>query len=249
MDAFTTLSTSEQQALAICGITKASQLSKCGLASLLGDVAKARELFPEQMSSLSDERLTEIYRSVCGTDEQAEEEAKRDESCISEEGFTRISPQLVVSRRYRQRRINKEQDKEYNIEALHKKNHSVHCVSPLRIYFSAWVTILLYIDIAAWFIVPALFMVGLLPPFNPYIIIVGLLLPLILFWQISRNARCTVCNVHIFTLRKFGINRYAHNWPIFGRLLSTSLHIIFRLWFRCPACGTPQAIMRRKSRR
>jgi hypothetical protein len=106
---------------------------------LLGDVSKARELFPEQMSSLSDERLTEIYRSVCGTDEQAEEETKRDESCISEEGFTRISPQLVVSRRYRQRRINKEHDKEYNIEALHKKNHSVHCVSPLRIYFSAWV--------------------------------------------------------------------------------------------------------------
>ena len=250
MDAITTLSTSEQQALAICGITKASQLSRCTLASLLGDVAKARELFPGQMSSLSDERLKEIFYSISGTQEVEEVgESKPTNSYIHEVGYTRVSPKLVLSRRCKQRRRNLELDNTYDIEALHKKNHCLHSNSPLHVYFSAWLTILLYLDIAAWFIVPALFMVGLLPPFNPYIIIVGLLLPLILFWQISRKARCTVCNVHVFTLRKFGFNRYAHNWPIFGRLLSTALHIIFCLWFRCPACGTPQTLLRRKSRR
>lgn len=247
-DYIATLSEAERKALAICGISKDSQLAACSLPRLLADLQKAREFFAEEVEAMPDTRLTEIYHTVC-RDARQDSEAPTGENITTPDSNARQCPTLVVSRRHKRGSAHKHGAGEPDIESMHDKKHCIHCIRPGKIYLAAWSVILLYLDLAAWFILPALMLLGIIPLYNPIIIIPALILPVLIFVVCSGGANCTVCNVKVFSLRKFGYNRYAHNWPLVGQLLPTALHVIFCLWYRCPACGTPQSLLRRSPRR
>ena len=78
----------------------------------------------------------------------------------------------------------------------------------------------------------ALFLSGVLP----YILIV-------------RKTKCSVCNMPVLSMASYPRNKFAHRFPLLGYTIPTALHIIFFWWYRCPACGTPQKLLKRKHHR
>lgn len=242
------LSEPERQALAVCGIYKAEQLAEVGLKALLRDIELASECFPEQMSALSEKRLKELFSAVTGTTGVTETPTNEEpKEPTDETGVNRELPKLIPLRHSSSKKKKKPTSKTH--KELHDKSHCVHCTHPLRIYIGAWLTLLFYIDILAWLTIPALLLMGVLPEMNAKLVIAGLLLPALPFIFTCRKAKCSVCNIAIYPLRRYTHNRFAHNFLFFGTALSTALHVICFLWFRCPGCGTPQRLLRKKRNR
>ncbi|MBR3925935.1 MAG: hypothetical protein IKJ58_04140 [Akkermansia sp.] len=243
-----TLSAEERNALAICGITKDAQLRKIPLSSILTDVSMAAENFPAEMAALPEQRIEEIYQ-LCNQEEVIDSEEKRPvlSDRIDDIAQRRI-PTLVLARRGSSKKSRSSSTSRTSKE-LHNKSHCIHCARPIRIYFSAWFTLLFYLDLVAWIVLPLLFLLELLPVVSAKLIIAALVAGLLPFFFVARGARCSVCNINIFILRSFSESQYAHKLPLLNRNISTALHIILFLWYRCPGCGTPQHILRRSRRR
>ena len=252
----TTLSNSEQKALAICGLYKDEQIAAAMLQDLCRDVRCARESFPEQMEGLTEERMREIYSACCARlhvvapEEHTDKPTEEDENKNATE-HNRRTPELVISRhgRSKARHTAKKKNVGDKLAYSHSKEHCVHTIHPLRLYICAWFTILLYLDIIAWFIVPALIFMGYLPEVNEKLVLVVLVLGLCPYLFLSGKATCSVCNMRVFTARVYSRSRYAHHYPLLGTNLSTAIHIILFLWFCCPGCGTPQSLLRRSRKR
>lgn len=244
------LSDTERQALAICGIYKAEQLSEIRLETLLHDAELARSSFPDEMAALSSERLKAIHGAFAASVTTAAAPAPDDTLAPDnlpvpdKDQFDSRLPQLVLTRGGRKRKKKTPPSEKH--KELHDKQHCIHSTRPLQVYISAWLTVLLYVDILAWFIIPPLMIVGIIPEFNAKLVIIGLILPAVPYFTTARKTRCSVCRLNIYTLRSYTKNRYAHNFLLLGTPLSTALHVIFCFWFRCPSCGTPQHLLRKR---
>lgn len=253
-DYIATLPPEQQKALSICGIYKAEQLTRIAVADLMKDYRQACNYFPEEMAALSERRLQSIYEDVVGTEvpeitpDVQPATPNIDELDANNKKITRQCPTLVLSSRARSR-SSVRKSATANMGALHDKSHCIRCSRPLRVYVSALFTILFYLDLVAWVVVPLLFLMGILGGVNPYHVIYGLTALALPYFLLGSKGSCTVCNMNIFRLRKFPRNKYAHHLPLLGYNLTTALHIIFFFWFRCPSCGTPQTLLRRSSRR
>lgn len=243
-----TLPEKERAALAICGISKDDQLRRIPLSSVLADAKLAAENFPEEMAALSEQRIKEIYQSCNQEEVTDQEETRPSPSTENLDIAQRQVPALILARRGSSRRSSNSSHPRTSAE-LHNKAHCIHCARPLKVYFSAWFTLLFYLDLLAWVVLPILFLLELLPEVPSIIIIAALLVGLLPFLIVARRASCAVCNINIFMLRRFSESQYAHKFPLMNRNVSTALHIILFLWFRCPGCGTPQHLMRRRRRR
>ncbi len=243
-----TLSEEERSALAICGITKDAQLRQIPLSCILADISLAAENFPEEMAALTEQRIKEIYLA-CNEEEQISHTETQPVRAFEPDDIAqRQVPTLVLARRGASRK-NSDSPTPRNGEELHHKSHCIHCNRPFNVYISAWITLLLYLDILAWIILPVLFMLELLPEISAIKLIVILIAGLLPFVLIARRAHCPVCNINLFMLRSFSESQYAHRFPLLNRNVSTALHIILFLWYRCPGCGTPQHLLRRHRRR
>lgn len=250
-DYISTLPEAEQKALAVCGIYKSAQFSSVSIKALLGDLHQAREYFPEHMRPLSDSRLREIYRVAINDPIENDDSdlPMREDKAPDESEKPDRYPQLVVSHRSQASRKHTKSiiNGSDIVEGIHDKAHCINTGRPLRLYIGAWCVILFYLDLIAWFVIPSLMLTGILE-LNPILVIAGLVAGAVPYFLIARRATCTVCNMRVYDRRNFPKNRYAHNIPLLGHVFSTALHIIFCMWFRCPACGTPQKLIRRSHR-
>lgn len=274
------LSPEERATLKLCGITQDAQLARTTCSALAQDLQHCREHFPNQSCDITPARLQEICAQAKKTTEQQEQESPdtRPRKEETDDGlfFSRSCPPLIVSsRRSRHSHVpgavpavpigasNEEIEKHephYDVNdrqertglaAAYDYHNAVHNTHSIAVYLGAWSTILFVADIAAIIIIPLLVILGFDISIDikgtGAIIAIGCALPYICF--LSR-AVCSVCRISIFSFKKYSHNRQAHWMPLLGCALPTALHIAFRFWFRCPACGTPQKLFRRpKSRR
>lgn len=247
-DVISTLSDAERKALSICGIVKSEQLLTCSMEALCRDASQAREFFPEDMAALPEERLLAIIRSAGN---RQTEPPKLTPAQPTEEGTETADSKPHPQQHKPAASVSDEHHHSAEKKAAEPdgKRRCIHCSHPFGVYMGAWATVLLYIDIVAWVVVPPMLMLEILPEFPAIIVLAILALPIFMYCVLSRAAVCTVCNVKVFSMRSFTLNKHAHNYFLLGRKLSTALHVIFCLWFRCPVCGTPQALLKRKHHR
>ncbi len=143
--------------------------------------------------------------------------------------------------------IERTNDKQERIgaAAAYEFHNAVHNTHPIALYLGAWATILLVLDVCAIIIVPTLIILGFDLNVNirttGFAIAGGCALP---YFLLSARALCSVCRIKVFSFKKYSHNREAHWMPLLGCALPTALHVAFRFWFRCPACGTPQKLYR-----
>ena len=237
-----TITEQERKALAICGICKASQLAAVSRSALLADVQKATELFPQDMQVLTEQRIDELIAESQRINHEIEENAPSEQKVAQDaDSYVRVAPRLAAThrRRSRQEVLREEQKIGYD------KGRCIHNSRPLRTYFSALFTILFYVDILAWLSVPVLIFMGLLPELNEKLLLAVLIAGALPYICYAKHTRCSVCNMPILNRRHFSRNKHAHNFPILGHVFCTALSILFRFWFRCPACGTPQHLIHR----
>lgn len=237
-DFLTTLSDAERNALSICGITKGEQLRLCSRLDIARDFREAEKYFPEEMAAISSERLQEIlrleyeYRGAVEVppDQTEEKPPPRPQAALPQSTATKSAH--AASKK---------------ATAPDGKQRCIHCTNAFSIYAGAWSVVLLYIDIAAWVIVPVLLMLEIIEFSHfPGIVIPAILaLPIFTYAVLSRFSICAVCKANVFSMRAISRNKHAHNYFLLGRKLSTALHVIFCLWFRCPVCGTPQNLLKR----
>lgn len=130
--------------------------------------------------------------------------------------------------------------------AAYEFHNAVHNTHPIAVYLGAWATILLVLDVCAVIIIPTLIILGFELNINiktvGIAVAAGCALP---YFCLSSKAMCSVCRIGIYSFKKYSHNRQAHWMPLLGCALPTALHVAFRFWFRCPACGTPQKLFRR----
>ena len=144
--------------------------------------------------------------------------------------------------------VNTSTDKQERISAAssYEFHNAVHNTHPIAVYLGAWATILLVLDVCAVIIIPTLIIMGF--EFNINIKTVGIAVAAacaLPYFFLNSSAICSVCRISIFSFKKYSHNRQAHWMPLLGCSLPTALHVAFRFWFRCPACGTPQKLFRR----
>ncbi len=232
----------ERRALAICGICKASQLAAVSRSALLADVQKATEHFPQEMQVLTEQRIDELIAASHTIQHELQDKDSTEQERAQETvTYERLAPHLVITHRRRRRQENLKEEQKTGFD----KGHSIHNSWPLRTYISAFFAILFYVDILAWLVVPMLIFMGLLPDLNMKLALAVLIaagLPYIVY---AKYTKCPVCSMPILDRRHFSRNKYAHNFPILGHVFCTALYILFGFWFRCPACGTPQHLIRR----
>lgn len=239
------ISERERKALAICGIYKASQLATVSRDALFADIQKAAEHFPQEMQVLTEHRLDEIIAESQSINSELPAGEEDKQKPTSEDGsYERISPHLVVTHRRRHRKENLKEEQRTGFD----KGHSIHNSWPLRTYMSAIFTIMFYVDILAWLTVPLLIFMGLLPDLDIKLVLVVLAVGALPYITYAKYTKCPVCSMPILNRRHFSRNKYAHNLPILGHVFCTALIILFCFWFRCPACGTPQHLIRRHKR-
>ncbi len=238
-DFLTTLSDAERNALSICGITKGEQLRQCCSLDIAKDFCEAEKYFPEEMAAISIERLQEILRleyEYSGVVEEPPAQTDKKQPTRPQEALPQASATKSAHAASKK------------ATAPDGKQRCIHCTNTLGIYIGAWSVVLLYIDLAAWVLVPVLLMLEIIDFSRlPSIVIpVILALPIFVYGVLSRFTTCAVCKANVFSMRAISRNKHAHNYFLLGRKLSTALHVIFCLWFRCPVCGTPQNLLKRK---
>ncbi len=233
----------ERRALAICGICKASQLAAVSRSALLADVQKATEHFPQEMQVLTEQRIDELIAASQRIDHESQDLTPAEPKITREAApYERVAPHLVITHRkkHRQNEVDEEQRTGFD------KGHSIHNSRPLRTYISAFFTILFYVDILAWITVPLIIFMGFLPELNTKLVLAVLIVGALPYITFAKHTQCPVCSMPILDRRHFSRNKHAHNCPILGHVFCTAMHILFCFWFRCPGCGTPQRLIRRR---
>ena len=258
-----TLSEAEQKALSLCGITDARQLAKISPQALRQELEQARSIFQGDIpdSLLDEAHLAELCTAASQATSTFPDTAEQESEILAAE---RIRPNVTVyGARPQQgnddffvrhqptesaflKDIKQTKDPVTNLDPAKAERgksmrfSTIRCGHPITIYVGAFATILL---IPAGLIVLALLWQvvtqgSTLPPERLGAGMGVVLLILVFYFIMNYHARCTVCHIHIFSLRKYPRNKYAFRIPLLGYSLSTALRIFFTLKFTCPACGT-----------
>ncbi|MDO4817569.1 MAG: hypothetical protein Q3986_03980 [Akkermansia sp.] len=257
-----TLPEAEQKALSLCGITDARQLAKISPAALHQELEQARSFFQGDIpdSLLDEARLAEICAAAQTTSTFPDTAEQESEMLAAD----RIRPNVMVYGVQPQHRdegffvrhqptesaflkdIKQTKDPVTNLDPAKAERgksmrfSTIRCGHPVVVYVGAFATIMLIP--AALIVLTLLWQVitrgNTLPPERLGIGMVVVLAILAFYFLMNFHARCTVCHIHIFSLRKYPRNKYAFRIPLLGYSISTALRVFFTLKFSCPACGT-----------
>lgn len=276
-DYITTLPEAERQALAVCGVYKQEQLMRVSAETLSAEMSQAAEFFPDKIRPISLERLRLIYQ-LAHVETEAESNAvkledspaevvspiippKNNRMEESDDEIIRNMPTLAIKKRVsRSRKLNQNQseidlmslkempDEAPQVSRIYRKNNAICNTRPVRTYFSALLYVTMIAAIITILVLTGRLMLGIDEVVN--FILFGSLIPLAIlpYMFFIAKTRCPVCNMNLFTLRKYTRNRQAHEMPLLGTNLTTALHIIFFFWFHCPACGTSQKLYKKRRR-
>ncbi len=254
-----TLTDSEREVLALCGITRDGQLAELSLQSLQKEVAAAAAFFPDAHSDLpSAERLAEISRNAIEAKRQREQAAtvlRPDRTGLPMDSNTlqALAGPAAVHRRSeatgRMLVVDDDAKVAEGLDDRRKKDdprgfsHAICNSRPFSVYLAAWSTLAL----AAAVILMLIGVFGLLLGLDyngPGMPLAYLLCAIFVFYVfMERKATCSTCRIQIFSFRNYPRHRKAHHIPLLGHTLSTALSVIFLLRFRCPSCGTPQKLL------
>lgn len=267
-----TLPEAEQKALALCGITDARQLAKITPQVLAQDLEQARSIFPDDIPDgvLDEPRIAEICSAAAQTTDSFPETVEEESEMLA---ANRILPKVTVYGATPQKQneeffVNHEPTESAFLHDLQQSKEpitdldpakaergksmrfsTIRCGHPVVVYVGAFATIML---IPAGLIVLALLWQvvthgNTLPPERLGIGMAIVMAILAFYFLMNYHARCTVCHINIFSLRKYPRNKYAFRIPLLGYSISTALRIFFTLKFSCPACGTKLKLSGRNS--
>lgn len=256
-DYISTLSEAERKALAVCGISKTEQLSKLSLRTLCSEIEQARQLFGADVAPLTQERITQIYNEA--THSACSPETKKDAVTPSKGEMHSLNMPALEPRRSSKHRQTEEELKNSNIRELTpsesseqkrrliSKSSAIRCTRPLRTYLSAVLLIWLFVALAGSIAYTACLLLGIMENNLSLYIPAGLFLSGVLpYLLIVRKTKCSVCNMPVLSMSNYPRNKHAHHFPLLGYTIPTALHLFFLLWYRCPACGTPQKLLKRR---
>ena len=267
-----TLPEAEQKALALCGITDARQLAKISPQALLQELEQARSIFQGDIpdSLLDEAHLAELCTAASQATSTFPDTAEQESEMLA---TNRIRPNVTVYGVRPQQRdeefyvrhqptesaflkdIKQTKDPVTNLDPAKAERgksmrfSTIRCGHPVVVYVGAFATIML---IPAGLIVLALLWQvathgNTLPPERLGIGMAIVMAILAFYFLMNYHARCTVCHINIFSLRKYPRNKYAFRIPLLGYSISTALRIFFTLKFSCPACGTKLKLSGRNS--
>ena len=258
-----TLPEAEQKALSLCGITDARQLAKISPQALLRELEQARSIFQGDIpdSLLNEARLAELCAAAAQATSTFPDTAEQESEMLAAE---RVRPNVTVYGARPQHRdedffvrhqptesaflkdIKQTRDPVTNLDPARAERgksmrfSTIRCGHPVVVYVGAFATIMLIP--AALIVITLLWQVvtqgNTLPPERLGIGMAVVLVILAFYFLMNFHARCTVCHIHIFSLRKYPRNKYAFRIPLLGYSISTALRVFFTLKFSCPACGT-----------
>jgi hypothetical protein len=259
-DYIASLPEAERKVLAVCGISKAEQLSRISPERLYAEIEQARQLFgEEELPALSQERLQQIYTlSTAQTESKQPEQTPTKKT--EDEDFARNIPELKLRNRNRHRKVEDDEtagtvremtqeEAEKHKKHIISKSGAIRCTHPLRTMLSALLLIWMYVAIIGAIAYTAGLLLGMIKNAGsliPAALFISAVLPYIL---IVRKTKCSVCNMPSLSMANYPRNKFAHHFPLLGYTLPTALHIIFFWWYRCPACGTPQKLLKKKHHR
>lgn len=256
-----TLPERETKALSLCGITTAKQLARISPQDLAREIRQAQTYFPDDIPAelLSEERLTALCE---GALHHARSYPRTPEEESTRLATERISQQVKIFGGANDtdendffvghapvdngivRDLKEEAKPVSNLDAAEAERgksmrfSTIRCGHPITIYVASIATLLL---------LPAgLLLIGLLvgvmggdvSPEQLGYSMLGVLVILAFYFLMNFHARCTVCHIHVFSLRSYPRNKYAFRIPLLGYTFSTALRILFTMKFTCPACGT-----------
>ena len=251
----------EQKALALCGINDVRQLAKISPQALLRELEQARSIFQGDIpdSVLGKERLTDLCTAAAQATSTFPHTAEGESQALAAD---RIRPNVTVYGAQPQQKdddfyvrhqptesaflkdIKQTKDPVTNLDPAKAERgksmrfSTIRCGHPIIVYVGAFATIML---IPAAIIVIALLVEVMGDSVSPPEMGIGMLIAfaiLLFYFLMNFHARCTVCHIHIFSLRNYPRNKYAFRIPLLGYSISTALRIFFTLKFTCPACGT-----------
>lgn len=250
------LTPNEQEALAICGIQKDEQLAKIDPDTLLRDLKVARETFPEATFDISEDKLRSLFNNAVQAEDAApspapeertpvKENLSTDEETEGQEETFRTLPELTL-------RSHQHHTAKHTSTALWEAPgvaHSVHCAHPFSTYLSALSVLGLHAGALSLLLLPFAIFAGYLDTSYLYPCAIAALALILPYLFIGIRCYCSVCKMRFFRLMPYNTNRHAHTVPFFGlTAFVTALHIAFRLWYRCPACGTAIRLFHTKHR-
>lgn len=265
---FSQLDTSLLKTFATLGIYSAKDLAQLPIEQVWDDLTKLGEYLPDYQHALSFTLLREIHKAACS---EAADELEIDDSAplpkksieepvikeqiptpVMDEPSLQEEPELPTEDAIEYKKLRPstrpevsyiEQSRRANIQ---DRANAMRCRKSTSLFFTALITCILTPGLIA---VAALTCYSIIT--NQEVVMYGIiaisyLVIYIIFIILRLKIKCQVCRIRTFTLRDYPHNKHAHNWLFFGYNLSTSLHIIFTLWFRCPACGTAVRLFKPK---
>lgn len=265
-DLISTLPQPEQKALAVCGIYKAEQLCRLQLSTFLAEMAQAAELFPETFAGITKERLRDIYLQAITINSR--QISPEDGDTLPPETEKNILPEAKSSAhpipqlgKKQHTKVHKTvpeiptKEGQISLSKLSRESgiagqtKSIRNARPFRTYFSSVICLWMVVSCFYLLIAGINAMLQFEPPEKWELIIpmASFFLSVFFFLTYATKTTCPVCNMKLYSIHRYGRNHHAHHLPFIGYAGATALHIIFRLWFRCPACGTPQRLNKRKS--
>ena len=258
-----TLPEAEQKALTLCGITDARQLAKISPQALRQELEQARSFFQGDIpdSLLDEAHLAELCANASQATSTFPDTAEQESEMLA---TNRIRPNVTVYGAQPQQRDDEFFVRHQPTESAFLKDikqtkapvtnldpakaergksmrfSTIRCGHPVVVYVGAFATIMLIP--AALIVLVLLWQVvtqgNTLPPERLGTGMAIVLVILAFYFLMNYHARCTVCHIHIFSLRKYPRNKYAFRIPLLGYSISTALRVFFTLKFSCPACGT-----------
>ncbi len=250
-----------QKALQSLGITDDIKIAQIHHEVLAHDLENLWQYFPEQRIELEADQLERL----CSTsrmllDKEGIFYRKPKAPAKPVENFEQIAPQTYIEKKINFPPVSTtEDDNELFRSALPKKNlrnihknslgHAIRFRRSFSCYFGALTVCVLYPAIVAAFLLPAVMMFVDIPFDIARNIAIGVVVAYIIFLMMGNIFRCQVCFINIYSLRNFPRHRHAHKIPLIKSAIPTALSVIFRFWFRCPACGTAQKLFRKKGPR
>ena len=251
----------ESKALTLCGITTAKQLARISPQALLNEIEQARAYFPDDIPAelLDEERLQDIcegaiHHALTFPETAAEESTRLASERISQQvklfgiakeednddfyvGHAPVNSGFLTD-------IKQEINPVSNLDPAEAERgksmrfSTIRCGHPITIYVACIATLMLLPAFILCIAMLVLAMGNTITPTQLGICLGVMLLLLIFYFLMNYFARCTVCHIHVFSLRAYPRNKYAFRLPLLGYTFSTALHILFTLKFTCPACGT-----------
>lgn len=234
-----------QQALQSLGVDSDEKLALYPPQQLLEDLRLYAQYFPERTLDIS---------PLFGLLEQGEKtpappvktsftskpkiQAIKPEQCLAA-----FKPRPKRHARDKKKRIPSAREKK---TSSYGKKHAMRCRQSGRIYLGALITPFVLISSILFISSPIVALLFNLSPDYILAFFILTLLSLCIYYIFLRSITCQVCHIRLFSLQNYPRSKFAHRYPLIGYNIALALQIIFKRWFNCPACGTPQQLFKPK---